>query len=319
MKVIQGGYRRGAVPPVRWETQRVTESSASAGVWGEVVVPLPGTGVLAPHSASHSAAAPQEGAGRDPNASGRAWARAGAREGSAPAGGPHSGVPPVPPAFGAAAGQEAGPETATHSDHPSPHTGVRDGAAGARRAAARRVRLARRRTRRRMARAFTAPDIWAVDRPSLEAMWAYASRGEWTAPSGVFRVGGQAYACAAIPVTGCVYLLTWVLQRPRVLAVAWRPGQGWPERLAAIRAALALPDVWEASWPALRELWADAADPNRPGGWRGRVAVAYARAAAALTGLLYLLAWLIERPARLASTAGLGAALAQFPPLSWLI
>lgn len=68
--------------------------------------------------------------------------------------------------------------------------------------------------------AFTPPDIWSQERPSLSQIWAYATHGEWTNPKGGPRRVGQAYAAVvAFPVAGLAYLLAWVAERPsRLLA-----------------------------------------------------------------------------------------------------
>jgi hypothetical protein len=51
--------------------------------------------------------------------------------------------------------------------------------------------------------AFTPPDIWSQERPSLSQIWAYATHGEWTNPKGGPRRVGQAYAAVvAFPVAG---------------------------------------------------------------------------------------------------------------------
>lgn len=66
----------------------------------------------------------------------------------------------------------------------------------------------------------TPPDVWSTDRPSLSKAWAYAARGEWTREDGLPRRAGQAYAFAAVPVIGLLYLLAWVVERPARLAAA---------------------------------------------------------------------------------------------------
>ena len=62
---------------------------------------------------------------------------------------------------------------------------------------------------------FTPPDIWSKDRASLQQVWTYASRGEWTTEDGAFRKAGQVYALVvAVPVTAIAALVEWVVERP---------------------------------------------------------------------------------------------------------
>jgi hypothetical protein len=70
--------------------------------------------------------------------------------------------------------------------------------------------------------AFTPPDIWSQERPSLSQIWAYAARGEWTNKTGLPRRGGQVYAVAvAFPVVGFAYLVAWTAERfARLVAAA---------------------------------------------------------------------------------------------------
>lgn len=69
--------------------------------------------------------------------------------------------------------------------------------------------------------AFTPPDIWSTDRPSLSHMWAYAAHGDWTSDTGMPRRAGQAYAVlVAVPVTAVTYVLAWAAERPSRLAAA---------------------------------------------------------------------------------------------------
>lgn len=69
--------------------------------------------------------------------------------------------------------------------------------------------------------AFTPPDIWAQDRPSLSKVWAHATRGDWTGDTGLPRRIGQAYAIAvAVPLTAVAYVLAWTAERPSRAAAA---------------------------------------------------------------------------------------------------
>jgi len=62
--------------------------------------------------------------------------------------------------------------------------------------------------------AFTPPDIWSQERPSLSQMWAYAAHGEWTNKTGLPRRAGQMYAVTvAFPVAGFAYLVAWTAER----------------------------------------------------------------------------------------------------------
>lgn len=65
-----------------------------------------------------------------------------------------------------------------------------------------------------MAALFTPPDIVRTDRPSLQKAWAYASRGEWTSPTGAPRRAGQVYAWFAISAKAALYTLDWIIERP---------------------------------------------------------------------------------------------------------
>lgn len=67
---------------------------------------------------------------------------------------------------------------------------------------------------------FTPPDIVKEDRPSMRKRWAYASRGEWTARTGVYRRAGQAYAIFAVAVSSVLAYIDWVFERPSRLAAA---------------------------------------------------------------------------------------------------
>lgn len=68
---------------------------------------------------------------------------------------------------------------------------------------------------------FTPPDVWSADRAALSKVWAYASRGEWTAEDGAFRKAGQVYALAvAVPLIFAFAVLEWTVERPTRLATA---------------------------------------------------------------------------------------------------
>ena len=73
---------------------------------------------------------------------------------------------------------------------------------------------------RKVGALFTPPDIVREDRPSLEKAWAYASRGEWTNRTGVYRRAGQAYAAFALAVKTICYSIEWVAERPSRLGAA---------------------------------------------------------------------------------------------------
>lgn len=61
---------------------------------------------------------------------------------------------------------------------------------------------------------FSPPDIWSQERPSLQQVWAYATRGGWTRPDGVPRRFGQVYAVVvAFPVAAVAYSLAWAAER----------------------------------------------------------------------------------------------------------
>lgn len=61
---------------------------------------------------------------------------------------------------------------------------------------------------------FTPPDVWSTDRAALKKVWAYASRGEWTTPSGAFRIAGQVYALTiAFPVMAMCAVIEWTAER----------------------------------------------------------------------------------------------------------
>ncbi|TYK45122.1 hypothetical protein [Actinomadura decatromicini] len=66
---------------------------------------------------------------------------------------------------------------------------------------------------------FTPPDFWSTDRPALEKVWAYATRGEWTTEGGVFRAAGQVYALGvALPIIFVARAVDFVVERPSRLA-----------------------------------------------------------------------------------------------------
>lgn len=64
------------------------------------------------------------------------------------------------------------------------------------------------------------PDIWHENRPSLRSMWLYAVCGQWTGPRTPARYAGVAYGVLASIITGLVYLLLWIVERPSRLAIA---------------------------------------------------------------------------------------------------
>ena len=75
-------------------------------------------------------------------------------------------------------------------------------------------------TRAQIAALVTPPDIWSDDRPSLRKVLLYGRYGRWTDASGPFRVAGTIYAAIAGAVTGVLYLVAWVVERPSRVAVA---------------------------------------------------------------------------------------------------
>lgn len=63
--------------------------------------------------------------------------------------------------------------------------------------------------------AFTPPDIWSQERPSLSQIWAYAAHGEWTNKTGLPRRAGQLDAIfIAVPLVALAYTIAWIAERP---------------------------------------------------------------------------------------------------------
>ncbi len=122
--------------------------------------------------------------------------------------GPHSGEDPAagPQRAGRAGAREGSPETAQPQPDSADPTRVTLGDYAAE-------------TGTWVRSTFTPPDVWSQDRPALNRVWAYASRGEWTTDDGAFRKAGQVYALTvAFPAVGAAYLTAWVAERPTRLA-----------------------------------------------------------------------------------------------------
>jgi hypothetical protein len=63
--------------------------------------------------------------------------------------------------------------------------------------------------------AFTPPDIWSQERPSLSQIWAYATHGEWTNKTGLPRRAGKLDAILiAVPLVALAYTIAWIAERP---------------------------------------------------------------------------------------------------------
>ncbi|MCP2340187.1 hypothetical protein [Actinomadura rupiterrae] len=92
----------------------------------------------------------------------------------------------------------------------------------------------------------------------------------------------------------------------------------WPQVRAQGSAALAFwtpPDIWSHDRPSLERVWAYAArgawtTPSGALRWLGRL---YAVPAAVVIGLLYGLAWIVERPSRLIAALALLAVAGVWP------
>lgn len=93
---------------------------------------------------------------------------------------------------------------------------------------------------------------------------------------------------------------------------------GWARTVAA---EFTPPDIVTIDRPSLSKAWAYAArgEWTGPKGLPRRAGQSYAGFAIAAKAVLYVLDWIIERPARLATAVVLVVVIAQFPPLSLLI
>jgi hypothetical protein len=214
---------------VRWDNQTPTGPAAGAAPWWRTE-PAAATGPAAPatgsHSAAHGAAAHTPSGGAGAKASGRAGRRAGAREGN------DATAHPQPAAAGPSMTKPTGSAShaGPHADTPvlvgedagvGAEGGGADGADGAAGDGGRGWDGYLRSATAWGTTVISPPDIWSDDRPGLERVWAYATRGEWTTPGGVPRLLGRLYALGvAVPVTGVLYALAWLIERPaRLIAV----------------------------------------------------------------------------------------------------
>lgn len=193
-------FTRRDADAARRDGQPTATGGKAAPWWRTDPAPAGQPAATVPHSAEpHGRAAGDAGT----TASGRAQGRAGAREGNDAAAQPQPHT--------AAAGRPAGKAAETDADGTGADGDAGTGAGGWDWAAARAWTTT----------AFCPPDIWANDLPSLSRLWAYASRGEWTTATGTPRLAGRVYALlVAVPVTGLLYALAWLVERPARLIVA---------------------------------------------------------------------------------------------------
>jgi hypothetical protein len=170
------------------------------------------------------------------------------------------------------------------------------------------------------------PDIWAKDLPALSRIWAYAHRGEWTGPAGLPRWCGRVYAAVvAVPVTGVLYAAVWLAERPVEIAAVidvqstQPPVTGWEAARARWKARLVVlepVDLWDQDRPSLSQIlttgradqWSTSGKATACIRWYTRLVVLPAATFA------YALAWLVERPSRLAAALTL-LALTNLLPL----
>jgi hypothetical protein len=162
-------------------------------------------------------------------------------------------------------------------------------------------------------RGMAAPDWWATQPPSLSTIWAFASRGEWTAPTGLPRFAGRAYAaCVAIPVisvlNSAVWITVWGGSR------LWHAGEIEPGDLVSDDMP-ALAAIWQAVTTTAQTAQ-PATQPTKPGGL-SHAGVAYAVAALPFIAVCYAAGWTVERFSRLAVAAILPGLALGLIPLPW--